>query len=804
MVAIFGGSTAVSIGILGILGWILRLPALTSFEPNYIPIALSTCIAFLIQGAILILRSFRPEHARRWPFVALAAVTSIFGLLAFIGYLSSSGLDFERILSPFTGHFAQFPVNRMSPLTGMLLCISGFSLLVLLRNKAPDLASILAAPQTLTGFIGTMGYLYRTPLLYAGPIIPLALTTCIAFMLFGLGLIAAAGPNASILRPLTGNSIRAMLLRIFIPLGFLAVIGSDILQRAVTNLNSALVSAISAVFWVIVTFALIAQAARMIGRIIDKAEAERMLSEEKLLQAKQDWEQTFDSVPDLIALLDDRHRITRVNKAMADRLGLTPDQCIGASCFEVVHGIPEAPKFCPHVLTCQDGHEHVCEVHEPRLGGHFLVSTTPLFGKQSRPIGSVHVARDITRHKQAEEALREQRNRLNAIVEFLPDATFVIDVSGKIIAWNRAMEEMSGLSKSDMLQKTDYEYAIPFYGDRRPVLIDIILKSEIGFDLSKYSNIQRHGDSLYGETYVPGAFGGKGAYLWSAASALRDGAGDIVGAIQSVRDITERKRTEQERLRLEHQLLHAQKAESLGRMAGAIAHNFNNKLMGVMGNLELALELLPREANPRAKVLDAMRASQQAAEISRLMLACIGQTAEQKESVNFSETIRDTLPPLTASLPPNVRLRTGIQLQGPSILAVPKHIKQILTNLVLNASEAIGDREGDILVALCNTSSPQVEESRVFPPEWEPKGEAYACLSVSDTGCGLDTEMLEKIFDPFFSTKFIGRGLGLSVVLGLVRAYEGAIAVESKVERGTIFKVFFPLPAGERVPIPNR
>jgi two-component system, cell cycle sensor histidine kinase and response regulator CckA len=260
---------------------------------------------------------------------------------------------------------------------------------------------------------------------------------------------------------------------------------------------------------------------------------------------------------------------------------------------------------------------------------------------------------------------------------------------------------------------------------------------------------------------------------------------------------------EVERLRSEHQLLQVQKAESLGRMAGAIAHHFNNKLMAVIGNLELALRFLPQESNPRTNVLRAMQASHQAVEISRLMLACVGQTHEKKEPIYLAETIKKTLSPLSTALSRNVHLITGIPLQGPIILADPVHLKQILTNLVLNASEAIGDREGDISVAIYEMSSPQVEELRVFPPEWESKAEGYACLCVSDTGCGLDAEMLEKIFDPFFSTKFIGRGLGLSVVLGLVRAYEGAIAVESRMGRGTTFQVFFPLPAVEKLPSQN-
>jgi PAS domain S-box-containing protein len=797
-VALGGASATVLISVLGLLGWGLGLPALTSIRPGYVPIALSTCIALLIQGTILIVYVQWPSHARRWPLAALAAATAIFAILAFAGAFVHLDMTFEGALLPSDVRFAQFPVDRMSPFTGMLVFSTGIALFLLLLHKnqklIPHLAAGLAGLAALAGLIGTVGYAYGTPLLYGGTVIPMALTTSAAFMFLGTGLAAAAGPSAFFIEPLTGGSVRAMLLRTFVPLAFIAVIGSDIFQRLVTRLNSALVSAASAVFFGMATIVIVVQAARRIGRIIDKTEAERALAEKELLRAKQDWERTFDSVPDLIAILDVKHRITRLNKAMADRLGLAAGQCIGESCYKLVHGAQGAPAFCPHVLSCRDGQEHVAEVYEPRLGGHFQISTTPIFDEQRRPVGIVHVARDITRHKEADEALQREHDRVNAIVEFLPDATFVIDISGKVIAWNRAIEEMTGVSKADMLQKADYEYAVPFYGERRPILIDLILKPDSEFESSKYDYVQRHGDLLFGETYTPQAFKGKGAHIWSAASVLRDSSGNAVGAIQSLRDITERKRAEEERLRLEQQLLQVQKAESLGRMAGAIAHNFNNKLMVVIGNLELALGVMPQESAPRARVLQAMNASQQAAEISRLMLACIGQTSVKVETLYLAETIRETLPPLTASLPQNVHLKTDITLQGPIVLADPVHIKQILTNLVLNASEAIGDQEGDISVAIREMLSAQVRESRVFPPEWEPKAERYVCLSVSDNGCGLDAATQEKIFDPFFSTKFIGRGLGLSVVLGLVRAYEGAIAVESRMGLGTTFRVFFPLP----------
>ncbi|MCE5268276.1 MAG: response regulator [Planctomycetaceae bacterium] len=132
-------------------------------------------------------------------------------------------------------------------------------------------------------------------------------------------------------------------------------------------------------------------------------------AENALRQAKDDWEQTFNTIPDFVAILDQDHRILRINRPMADRLGLTPQQCVGLHCYEAIHGLKEPPDFCPHARTCQDQREHTVEMHEPRLGGHFLVSTTPRFDERKRLIGAVHVARDITRRKQDEDSLREAK-----------------------------------------------------------------------------------------------------------------------------------------------------------------------------------------------------------------------------------------------------------------------------------------------------------------------------------------------------------------------------------------------------------
>ena len=177
---------------------------------------------------------------------------------------------------------------------------------------------------------------------------------------------------------------------------------------------------------------------------------ERKEAEAALLRAKQEWERTFDSVPDLVAILDPQHRIVRANRAMAERLGLTPDECVGLACFEHLHGSCLPPAFCPHAKTLQDGQEHVSEVHEDRIGGDFLVSTTPLRGEDGRMIGTVHVARDITERKQTEERIRQANRQLEEATARAGEMALAAEAA------NRA--------KSEFLANMSHEIRTPMNG----------------------------------------------------------------------------------------------------------------------------------------------------------------------------------------------------------------------------------------------------------------------------------------------------------------------------------------------------
>ena len=173
------------------------------------------------------------------------------------------------------------------------------------------------------------------------------------------------------------------------------------------------------------------------------------------------------------------------------------------------------------------------------------VTISPVKNEDGKVKNAIVQHMDITERKQAEDELRKSHKRLNDTIDFLPDATFVIDRDGKVITWNRAMELMTEISKEDMIGRGDYEYATPFYGQCRPILIDLTLLPDDVFEKNHYENIVRQGDTLHAESYVPQAYGGKGAFVWVTASRLRDASGNIIGAIESIRDITERKQTEE-------------------------------------------------------------------------------------------------------------------------------------------------------------------------------------------------------------------------------------------------------------------
>ncbi len=399
------------------------------------------------------------------------------------------------------------------------------------------------------------------------------------------------------------------------------------------------------------------------------------------------------------------------------------------------------------------------------------------------------VDRDITRTKQIEEVLRDTERRQADIISFLPDATFVINEEKRVIAWNRAMETLTGVPADEMLRQGDCRYSIPFYGIRRPMLIDMV-HEPIEAIRPFYPDLHLSNGILTASSAPRELKDGK-RHLLSTATPLYDAGGNRIGAIQCIRDITVVREAEAERERLELQMQQAQKLESLGVLAGGIAHDFNNLLMGVLGNASMALLEMDLNSPARNSIVQIETTAQRAAELTKQLLAYSGRGKFVVEPINLSMLVHETAHLLEVSISKKAAIRYHLAEDLPAIEADASQIRQVIMNLITNASDAIVSENGTITITTgaCHCTKESLRDTYLAD---DLKAGKYAFAEVADTGMGMDEETIQRIFDPFFTTKFTGRGLGLAAVLGIVRGHGGALKVDSEPGRGSVFRVYFP------------
>ena len=268
-------------------------------------------------------------------------------------------------------------------------------------------------------------------------------------------------------------------------------------------------------------------------------------------------------------------------------------------------------------------------------------------------------------------------------------------------------------------------------------------------------------------------------------------------------DISERKRAENERRKLEEQLKRAQRLESLGVLASGLAHDFNNLLLGIQGNTELARGVLSERSPAHTYLQRAETATRRSAELVKQMLACAGEANAVVEEFDLNDVVRE----LTSLLRASVSKKTEIQLeQADDALLMrgdPTQIRRIIVNLITNADQAIGAGNGSVTLATQRLEATRALLDGLRPDEELREGD-YLSLTISDTGCGIAEDVRERIFDPFFTTKTTGSGLGLSAVHGIVRSHAGALELESEPGRGTTFRILLPTALPRRLPRPLR
>jgi len=519
---------------------------------------------------------------------------------------------------------------------------------------------------------------------------------------------------------------------------------------------------------------------------LENESARQKRTDEALRESEALQRALLNNLPAGVIIVDPVTRVIElVNDYVSTMFGAPVDHLIGHRCHALLCPANEGDcPVCDLGQTVDNSEREMLRKDGSRLSILKTVKRIHLKGQEKL----LECFVDMSERKKAELELRENQRRLADIVNFLPDATLAIDKEKRVIIWNRAIEEMTGVPAAEMIGKGDYAYTVPFYGEARPQLMDLIFMDREDI-AARYPKITREGDCFTTEVFCNALYDNKGAWIFAKASPLHDQAGNIVGAIESIRDINESKRLEAEREKLQAQLNQAQKMESVGRLAGGVAHDFNNMLQSITGHAEIALNKIDPTHPLHVNLSEIVNAARRSADLTRQLLAFARKQAISPVVLDLNETISGMLKMLHRLIGEDIDFSWKPALNLWPVRIDPSQIDQILVNLCVNARDAISG-VGSVVI---ETKNIRMDESYCETHGEFIPGE-YALLAVSDTGAGMKKDMIDQIFEPFFTTKELGKGtgLGLSMVYGIVKQNNGFIYVYSEPGQGTTIRIYLP------------
>ena len=481
-------------------------------------------------------------------------------------------------------------------------------------------------------------------------------------------------------------------------------------------------------------------------------------------RAEAEWKLAFDAVSDSVMLLDNQFRIQRANRATAEILGVPAVELIGKHCHEVFHLLNSPAAGCPMKRMLFSGMEERSDLEEPSLGKIFDVTATPLKDAAGTVQGCVHVVRDVSERKRAEEQIRQASAYSRGLIEASLDPLVTIDPGGKIRDVNRATELVTGLAREKLIGSDFSHYFTE--PERAREGYQMAFSKGTVWD---YPLVVRHAS-------------GKLTDVLYNASIYKNEKGQVEGVFAAARDISELKA-------LQKQLLQSQKMEAIGQLAGGIAHDFNNIMAIILGYSEIAQEVvLP--GDPLSKQLTGIqKAALRASSLTNQLLAFGRKQVLQPVLTDLNRNIDCVASMLTRVIGENIELIVEHGQNLPLVKVDPMQIEQVLINLAINARDAM-PRGGKLVIktAVEDLDAEYCRQAQEVLPG------SYVVISVSDSGVGMTPETQAHIFEPFFTTKGFGKGtgLGLSIVYGVIKQSGGHISVNSKLGCGTTFKIFLP------------
>jgi two-component system, cell cycle sensor histidine kinase and response regulator CckA len=513
------------------------------------------------------------------------------------------------------------------------------------------------------------------------------------------------------------------------------------------------------------------------GFLIDVTKRKR--AEEALKLSETTYREIFNAVNESIFIHDaETGAILDVNKTTLDMFGYSQDEIKAITVGDISAGDPHSSqeKAFSFIQKAASGEVQQFEWHCKRKDGSFFWAEASL--KRGLIAGKevvMAIGHDITGRKQAERELLESHRMLRDVIETIPVRVFWKDRAGRYLGCNNLFAQDAGWKHpKDLIGEDDYSMGWRDQAEQ--------------YRADDLAVIERDAPKINYEEHQT-APDGRRIWLRTSKIPLRDDEGDIYGILGVYEDITEAKRAEEEKERLQDQLYQAQKMESVGRLAGGVAHDFNNMLSVILGHTELAMEKMPPEQPLYSDLEEIRQAAARSADLTRQLLAYARKQTVAPKVIDLNETVEGMLKMLRRLIGEDIDLAWFPGTKPGPVNMDPSQLDQILVNLCVNARDAIGDT-GKITI---ETKAALFDEAYCALHAGFIPGD-YVQLTVSDNGHGMDKMTLGKLFEPFFTTKEIGKGtgLGLATVYGIVKQNNGFINVYSEPGKGTTFHIYLP------------
>ncbi len=496
---------------------------------------------------------------------------------------------------------------------------------------------------------------------------------------------------------------------------------------------------------------------------LGQIERQMAKSSEALQESEKKYRHLVESTRDWVWSIDIEGRITFTNEAVKHILGYEVHELLGSSSFYPMH--PEdqelSQRLFQQVVEQKRGWKNsvVRMIHKDGSVRFFESSAQSIIDAEDRLVGFAGIDRDITDRKRAEKALQDSEEKYRSMMDAINDAVYICSPDFRIEYMNPAMTKRIGYDAAGELCYN----VIHGLDEKCPWCI--------------------HGKVMQGKhvkNEVVSPKDGKTYFVSSSPVLHTDGS---VSKLSISRDITELKK-------METQLRQSQKMESIGTLAGGIAHDFNNILFPIVGYAEMMLDDLPEDSLHRKNTNEILQGAKRAKALVKQILTYSRQSDQELQPLNVQLVIKEVLKLIRSSIPTTIEINQDIGTECGYVLADPTQIHQIAMNLMTNAFHAMEDEGGKLEVTLKEVALgiDDLTDQSMTPG-------AYVCLTVADTGHGMDQAVISRIFDPYFTTKESGKGtgLGLSVVHGIVKSYQGDIKVYSEPGKGTVFHVYLPV-----------